>query len=283
MLMEIVHSHPDGCGKMSSTEPEDIVTLNVGGILYTTTKFTLQKYPDSMLGTLISGKFSTNLDRHGNIFIDRDGHVFKHILNFLRTSTLCLPPEFTEMDLLLAEADYYQIVPLVQLVKLQNVSQHSKGSTHCMEIIEVRTGSTATIPTCNSRIKQVLYGRKDAVLSLPPTLVGEDVMEKLMCKDKTDHVEVELYGHAIRMNLGELLRSRGWDKVASHLSSSSCFDNKSGSVVIEHSYRDCWNITLSEGELFDIDPNHKTNTDSGSDDFSSEENIVDIGFASMWD
>ena len=237
-----------------------MVTLNVGGVLYTTTTFTLQKYPDSMLGALMSGKIPTTLDSQGHVFIDRDGNMFRHILNFLRTSALCIPSDFAEMDLLHAEADFFQIEPLVNLLNQHKEEQSSKGTSYFLEIIEVRTGSTATMPTNNSRVKTILSGRKDAILSLPPSLIGSDVLEKLHYKDVTEHAELELYGSNIRLKVGEALESRGWQQVASNLSTSSGFDTKSlhNCLIIEHSYRDRWSLTLRNGEDFTVDPDHLT-------------------------
>ncbi|XP_016130070.1 BTB/POZ domain-containing protein KCTD6-like isoform X1 [Sinocyclocheilus grahami] len=92
----------------------DTVTLNVGGQLYTTSLSTLQRYPDSMLGAMFRGDFPTTRDTQGNYFIDRDGPLFRYILNFLRTSKLTLPCDFKETELLRKEADFYQIEPLIQ-------------------------------------------------------------------------------------------------------------------------------------------------------------------------
>ncbi|KAL1251608.1 hypothetical protein QQF64_019404 [Cirrhinus molitorella] len=92
----------------------DTVTLNVGGQLYTTSLSTLQRYPDSMLGAMFRGDFPTTRDAQGNYFIDRDGPLFRYILNFLRTSKLTLPCDFKETELLRKEADFYQIEPLIQ-------------------------------------------------------------------------------------------------------------------------------------------------------------------------
>lgn len=47
-------------------------------------------------------------------FIDRDGKMFRHILNFLRTEKLSIPPGFEELDLLLEEARFYEINSLVR-------------------------------------------------------------------------------------------------------------------------------------------------------------------------
>ncbi|KAG5835865.1 BTB/POZ domain-containing protein KCTD6a isoform X1 [Anguilla anguilla] len=98
------------CGYMMT----DPVTLNVGGHLYTTSLSTLQRYPDSMLGAMFRGDFPSARDAQGNYFIDRDGPLFRYILNFLRTSELTLPYDFKETDLLRKEADFYQIEPLIQ-------------------------------------------------------------------------------------------------------------------------------------------------------------------------
>ncbi|XP_076450123.1 potassium channel regulatory protein-like [Babylonia areolata] len=234
------------------------VTLNVGGVLYTTTSFTLQKYPESMLGAMMSGKLSTTRDAQGNLFIDRDGNIFRHILNFLRTSALCIPADFVEMDLLRAEADFYQIEPLVNLLNQHQEQQALKGTAYFLEIIEVRTGSTATMPTNNSRVKTILSGRKDAILSLPPSLIGSGVLEKLHHKDVSEHAELELYGSNIRLKIGEALQSRGWHQAASNLSTSSGFDTKSlhNCLIIEHSYRDRWCRNLNDEESFAVHPDH---------------------------
>ncbi|VDP96042.1 unnamed protein product [Trichobilharzia regenti] len=40
-------------------------------------------------------------------FIDRDGTLFRHVLNFLRTDKVNLDPHFTEMDQLIEEANFY--------------------------------------------------------------------------------------------------------------------------------------------------------------------------------
>ncbi len=101
-----------------------MITLNVGGKIYTTSIETLTRYPDSMLGTMfraqhgnIGGRLDpSNKDEHGRFVIDRDGPMFRHVLNFLRESSLTLPEDFKELNLLRREADFYQIEPLIEAV-----------------------------------------------------------------------------------------------------------------------------------------------------------------------
>lgn len=89
----------------------DPVEINVGGTLYLSSKNTLTSYSDSLLAEWF-GYFGFNqlpLTKNGHYFIDRDGRMFGHVLNFLRNSKLLIPDNFTELDLLLEEARYYGI------------------------------------------------------------------------------------------------------------------------------------------------------------------------------
>uniref|UniRef100_A0A8C3H7N5 Potassium channel tetramerization domain containing 11 n=1 Tax=Chrysemys picta bellii TaxID=8478 RepID=A0A8C3H7N5_CHRPI len=78
-----------------------------------TTLETLTRFPDSMLGAMFRGPRPAHTDRRGHYFIDRDGKAFRHILNFLRLGRLDLPEGYSELALLRAEADFYQIRPLL--------------------------------------------------------------------------------------------------------------------------------------------------------------------------
>lgn len=96
------------------------MTLNVGGTLYSTTLETLTRFPDSMLGAMFRAgmPMPPNLNpQGGHYFIDRDGKAFRHILNFLRLGRLDLPRGYGETALLRAEADFYQIRPLLDALR----------------------------------------------------------------------------------------------------------------------------------------------------------------------
>ncbi|XP_041034799.1 BTB/POZ domain-containing protein KCTD21-like [Carcharodon carcharias] len=101
----------------------DPVSLNVGGTLYTTSSETLTRYPDSMLGAMFKGRLGSRRDQSGNLFIDRDGKPFRHILNYLRSSHLDLPEAYRELRLLKREADFYQIGPLMEELGAQQRDQ----------------------------------------------------------------------------------------------------------------------------------------------------------------
>ncbi|NIG58236.1 BTB/POZ domain-containing protein KCTD21 [Pontoporia blainvillei] len=128
----------------------DPITLNVGGKLYTTSLATLTSFPDSMLGAMFSGKMPTKRDSQGHCFIDRDGKVFRYILNFLRTSHLDLPEDFQEMGLLRREADFYQVQPLIEALQEKEV-ELSKAEKNAMLNI-----------TLNQRVQTVHFTVREA-------------------------------------------------------------------------------------------------------------------------
>ena len=233
----------------------DIVKLNVGGQLFTTTKATLQRYPSSMLGAMFNGSFSTSVDDHGCHFIDRDGSLFTYVLNFLRSSALCLPDGFRHFDQLCLEADFYQIQPLIdQLNAMKKVRREQQNlcKGKLLEVIEVRTGSIATMPTNNSRVKTIISGRSDIVCNLPFV----NAQEKLRNTSEAEFTEIELFGtnSNIRLKLGEYLQNSGWTQLNCDVSSSSGYDTKSmiSSLLIEHTYRDRWLLPHSASDTDNI-------------------------------
>uniref|UniRef100_A0A8C0G477 Potassium channel tetramerization domain containing 11 n=1 Tax=Chelonoidis abingdonii TaxID=106734 RepID=A0A8C0G477_CHEAB len=108
--------------------PVGPVTLNVGGTFYSTTLETLTRFPDSMLGAMFRGPRPARTDRRGHYFIDRDGKAFRHVLNFLRLGRLDLPEGYSELALLRAEADFYQIRPLLAELSRVAAEQRQAGA-----------------------------------------------------------------------------------------------------------------------------------------------------------
>ena len=93
-----------------------IINVNVGGCLYTTTLHTLLQ-KDSRLARMFDGSEPCPKDSQGNYFIDRDGTIFRYVLNFLRTSRLNLPDGFQDFGQLAEEAEFYGVPTLLQAVE----------------------------------------------------------------------------------------------------------------------------------------------------------------------
>ncbi|KAL4229875.1 BTB/POZ domain-containing protein kctd16 [Mactra antiquata] len=118
---------------MSDAAFPDIVELNVGGVFYTTALNTLTKDPNCLLSQMFGGEGSTKLikDSKGKYFIDRDGVLFRYILDFLRNQKLVLPENFHEKDRLRNEAEYFTLPEMVKTItatylsgRLSPVQQH---------------------------------------------------------------------------------------------------------------------------------------------------------------
>lgn len=98
------------------SEFPDIVELNVGGVFYTTSLSTLTKEPSSLLGQMFSGEYSGKItkDSKGKYFIDRDGVLFRYILDFLRNQKIILPENFHEKERLRNEAEHFKLPEMVK-------------------------------------------------------------------------------------------------------------------------------------------------------------------------
>ncbi|KAL7980667.1 hypothetical protein Chor_001821, partial [Crotalus horridus] len=77
----------------------------------------------SLARSLLSGRISSLRDETGAIFIDRDPDLFAPILNFLRCKELDL--RGSDVSLLLHEAQFYGITPLIRRLQLQKELERS--------------------------------------------------------------------------------------------------------------------------------------------------------------
>ncbi|XP_061901848.1 BTB/POZ domain-containing protein KCTD16-like [Entelurus aequoreus] len=107
-------------GSVQQSPPSDVLELNVGGQVYYTRHGTLTAFPNSLLGKLFSNKkgSSNDLSRdfRGRYFIDRDGFLFRYVLDYLRDKQVVLPDHFPERGRLKREADYFQLPDLAKLL-----------------------------------------------------------------------------------------------------------------------------------------------------------------------
>ena len=97
-----------------------VIRLNVGGVVFETTRTTLEQY-ESFFKALVRSEAS--LDK---VFIDRDPTHFRHVLNFLRNSPT-YPTRDHELVELAQEADFYGL-PALQYHASQRVEAATKGT-----------------------------------------------------------------------------------------------------------------------------------------------------------
>lgn len=105
----------------------DVVELNVGGVYYTTALTTLTRDEYSVLGSVFTGKQTCPKDAKGRYFFDRDGVLFRYILDFLRDGALTLPEGFREQDRLHKEAIYFRLSTLQETLSTLGAERRSPG------------------------------------------------------------------------------------------------------------------------------------------------------------
>ncbi|XP_063474582.1 potassium channel regulatory protein [Symphalangus syndactylus] len=98
---------------MSSPE---LVTLNLGGKIFTTRFSMIKQFPASRLACMLDGRDQEFKMVGDQIFVDRDGDLFSFILDFLRTHQLLLPTDFSDYLRLQREALFYELRSLVDLL-----------------------------------------------------------------------------------------------------------------------------------------------------------------------
>ncbi|KAG1940239.1 BTB/POZ domain-containing protein KCTD12b [Pimephales promelas] len=111
----------------------EIIELNVGGQVYITRYSTLTSVPESLLWEMFSQKSTKNLarDTKGRFFVDRDGFLFRYILDYMRDQQLVLPDHFPERGRLQREAEFFNLPDLVKLLAPKISKQNSLGDEGC--------------------------------------------------------------------------------------------------------------------------------------------------------
>ena len=94
---------------------EKIVSFNVGGMIFTTFRTTIAAHKESALYSIMNSEINTT-DKKGNIFLDRDPQIFRHLLYFLRTGSLEYELTTNKLEDLWKEADFFQLERCMQIV-----------------------------------------------------------------------------------------------------------------------------------------------------------------------
>lgn len=107
----------------------DWLTLNVGGKHFTTTRNTLVRYPDSMLGRMFSDSetWRSAMDKNGSYLIDRSPEYFEPLLNFLRHGTLILNDGINPKGVL-EEAKFFGLTPVIEELEI-DIANKEQGKS----------------------------------------------------------------------------------------------------------------------------------------------------------
>lgn len=127
---------------------EHCINVNAGGTRYTTTLSTLLSQENSYFTCILSEDW--NDKSHAELFIDRDGEMFKHVLRFLRASpqgkvNLVRSLSTADRIALAEEASFFQLDNLSHL--LDNCKQQGTnvlGQNAGLQLHEARWSSSMT-------------------------------------------------------------------------------------------------------------------------------------------
>ena len=176
---------------MGDGDGTKIAHLDVGGRHFTTYVKTLTKYPTSRLNTILK---DTSPNVNGRYFIDGDADMFVHILNYLRRNQLNLPTDFKDHDRLLCEAQYLNIEPLVNEIRMR------KRPTHTVLLCIIQSVNAITSSHFQSRGEFTL---------IPIGRVYGDYISFLQSQGYTMHKAREEIGRSVFEWAGEM-HSKGY-------------------------------------------------------------------------
>ena len=128
--------------KMINDEDNHVIDLNVGGYSYSTTLKTLKSEANFIL-ELIKGD-TVSKDSTKRIFIDRDGKLFRYVLDYLRNKSILLPDNFDERGSLRREAEFFKLDNMVKLLDNEDSS---------FDLTEINSLKVQSPPPALSRLK----------------------------------------------------------------------------------------------------------------------------------
>ncbi|KAM8847712.1 BTB/POZ domain-containing protein KCTD12b [Synchiropus picturatus] len=168
---------PDGGLSGEEVPFPEIIELNVGGQVYITRYSTLTSVPDSLLWEMFSRRSVKALarDTKGRFFVDRDGFLFRYILDFLRDQQLVLPDHFPERGRLQREAEFFNLPELVKQLAPKISKQNSLGEDGCPSDPEDSSpgtevsrnlGSLGAAAACASLVPGSVEGKRSGFITI---------------------------------------------------------------------------------------------------------------------
>lgn len=118
----------------------------------------------TMLSKLISDRWMT--DPNSEVFIDRDGELFTHVLNYLRYGSIILPTNIS-IDTFIKDLDFYGIYAEKGTIRKENVSYQTTRQFLCLEekVINKRRRIEKLTQDLKIHEKELAFQKKHVILS----------------------------------------------------------------------------------------------------------------------
>lgn len=194
-----------------------ILKLNVDGYTYYTYKYVL--LVSQYFKTLLDGDMHDCTPVNGSeIFIDRDGHLFENILNYLRTGRIYNDEGNGGLKELRSEEEYFQLEELSRMISVK-LEASNKGTQEEVLLITAdkvmgRRGSTTSgADKCNLFEDTLVYYRVLLSIEIPTT---RSLCVHKCKKKKRDHYNYPVFNAIvaymeIRLLVHKITKgSEGW-------------------------------------------------------------------------
>ncbi|XP_034935069.1 BTB/POZ domain-containing protein KCTD12 [Chelonus insularis] len=214
-----------------TTEIPSVVELNVGGVFYTTSLSTLTKDNDSQLSAIFTGKSPVEKDAKGKYFLDRDGVLFRYVLDFLRNDTLTLPEGFRERERLRREAVYYKLPGLEKAITDTNSESCVTARSLCGRrgIGYITVGYRGSFSFGRDGLADVKFRKLSRILVCGRVALCRDVFGETLNESRDpDHGSTDRYTsrfflkHSVIEQAFDMLQEQGFKLVASCGSGTAC-------------------------------------------------------------
>ncbi|KFV72235.1 BTB/POZ domain-containing protein KCTD8, partial [Struthio camelus australis] len=158
----------------------EIIELNVGGQVYITRHPTLVSVPGSLLWEMFTQKNIRSLarDSKGRFFVDRDGFLFRYILDYMRDQQLVLPDHFPERSRLQREAEYFMLPELVKMLAPKLSKQNSIGDDPCQsdpEELSPNADAARNLASAGATLTSAVAGAPGGSVTTSTGAVGTEI------------------------------------------------------------------------------------------------------------
>lgn len=179
--LEELRALKERLNEISSQNACNIVKLNVGGTLFSTSSKTLAEIPNSLLAGMVGQAVPVQTQADGSIFIDRSPQYFSYILDFYRkkgaVNVSRLRPD--EIEDLLEEATYFNLTDFVKI--LSGKSEAPLANTSIPQVppppsatINFMTDATLAAAAAAPPAPSSSFERSASPLVAPSEILGSD-------------------------------------------------------------------------------------------------------------